>query len=140
MPLRPPSLPPPSEHLMNFRFVQRPLALALALAASAAIAAPGAAAPESGLPTKMPPDVHRAEFLKKAAAHFDLMDADHDGTLTGAEQVEFFKARRAEMIRKLDAAKAAQGGKPQPRDQQSPGARFWPSQEGARKAPPYVQP
>lgn len=99
-------------------------------------------APPVGPGAKMPlpPDVTRAEFLKRAAEHFDRMDADHNSTVTGAEQVEFFKARRAELIRKLDAAKAAQGAKPERRDQQGPGARFWPSEEGVRKAPPYVQP
>lgn len=79
----------------------RKLTLAVSLAALGFAGAAGAqqASQQAPMPGKMPQgDMTRAEAQAKAAAAFDRMDANRDGTLDQADR----EARRAQMFDRMD--------------------------------------
>jgi hypothetical protein len=53
-------------------------------------------ATSAGQPARDDRTITRDEFLKKAAEHFDAMDANHDGKVTPDERHAFIKAHVAE--------------------------------------------
>jgi D-alanyl-D-alanine carboxypeptidase len=71
-------------------------AIFVAEAPRAASAVAPHAASETFAPARQERIVTREEFLKKAAEHFDAMDANHDGKVTSDERHAFIKAHVAE--------------------------------------------
>ncbi len=97
------------------------LALLATCALGTALAQP-ASPPSAGMPAGHPEhgprEVNRAEFLKRAAEHFDQMDANRDGKLSREEHRAGRETRREHMKERREqmGERAQRGGehRPQP--------------------------